>query len=151
MPLISLFALHFLASPLPAQGVDSDGDGLDDVTGGLLQFDFDFDSKYAGYPYIIIGSVAGNDITFLGSVKIPLIYDSITRMTLNRNYPTINSWSRFYGYLDSGGDGQALLYVHPADLTAYIGSTFYWAAFPMDTTKRIPTTSSNDVYFDVTQ
>lgn len=120
-----------------------------DSVGAFVQFDFDFDNKYANQPYLVLGSNTGSSGIVLGSVAIPLDYDPITRMTLNRNYPNPNAWAGFYGYLDSSGDGQALLLISPGDVTAYIGTTFYWSVFPIDMSVGLPTTSTNAASFQV--
>ena len=65
------------------------------------------------------------------------------------DYPNPNAWSGFYGYLDSSGDGQALLLISPGDVTAYIGTTFYWTVFPIDMSIGLPTTSTNAASFQV--
>jgi hypothetical protein len=144
-----------LRYPTTSKGYDTTLNGSDDVfvthmemgvsfyadvhrlslqTGGTQNFTLNPGKQYRGMPYIILGSVTGTTPGIaLSGVKIPLNFDSYTRVTLGLISPVFR---RFRGRLDHNGREVASFNVPPF-LTSEIDLTIHHALVVLDTQNNV--------------
>ena len=106
--------------------------------GGLLEVFLDFDLKYYGQPYRVIGSSSANSGFTWGGVTVPVDFSPLAaRFILQDYYSFMFNCS---GLLDINGDAIATMVV-PAG-AAPSGLTLYWAGIALSPSG-LPNTSTN--------
>ncbi len=100
------------------------------LDGGLLMFRIQFPMECAGYRYKILASGSGVG-PYLGTVDIPLSFDSFTAMATNGHYPGTGHF-RLHGQLDDNAYQTAGMSFPHGVPSSFVGRTFWFACVALD-------------------